>query len=126
MKFLRPALVVILATVAFTACKKDDIRPSFSIEGSWVGKIGTGSASPSGQYALNIKADGTLERISSNGAVSATGAWNMQDNTFTGIYFYSSGTVVDVNGTVDKSNNKLTASWKNNGGEEGTLYVIKQ
>ena len=125
MKFLRTAIIALFITGAFTACKKDHVVPAFSIEGSWTGKIGTGAATPSGQYALNIKKGGDLERIGANGTISASGAWNIQGNAFTGVYFYSNGTVVDITGTLDKVTNKITGTWSNNGNEEGTFYVNK-
>jgi hypothetical protein len=127
MKFLRIAIVALFVSTAFVACKKDDVSaPSFKMEGIWDGKIGQNAAEPSGQFKLNIKAGGSIERISSNGSVSATGSWNLEGNNFTAIYFYSNGTVVDLTGTVDKSAKKLTATWSNNGAEQGTLYVNKQ
>ena len=125
MKFVRTAIVALFITGALVACKKDKDLPTFTIEGSWTGKIGTGAASPNGQYALNIKNGGSLERIGANGTVSATGSWNLQGNTFTGIYFYSNGTVVDITGTLEKASNKITGTWSNNGNEEGTFYINK-
>ena len=88
---------------------------SFSIEGKWAGKIGTGAATPSGQYALNIKSGGVVERVNSSGNVTATGTWQMNGNNFTATYNYSNGTVVDVTGTIDKAKYKLTANWENIG-----------
>jgi hypothetical protein len=125
MKFLRTAIVALFITGALVACKKDKDLPAFTIEGSWTGKIGNDADIPSGQYALNIKKGGSLERIGANGTVSATGSWNQQGNAFTGIYFYANGTVVDIIGTVDKSTNKITGSWSNNGNEEGSFYLNK-
>lgn len=125
MKFLRTALVAILITGALVACNKDKDLPAFTVEGSWSGKIGTGATSPNGQYALSIKKGGSLDRIGATGAVSASGSWSLQGNTFTGIYFYSNGTVVDITGTLDKASNKITGTWSNNGNEEGTFYVNK-
>jgi len=127
MKFLRIAIVVLFVSTVFTACHKDgESTSSFKMEGVWDGKIGQNSDMPSGQYKLNIKSGGTVERISSNGSVSASGSWNLAGDKFTAIYFYTNGTVVDITGTVDKGKNKLTATWTNNGGEEGSLYVNKQ
>ena len=127
MKFLRTAIVALFASTAFVACKKDDaITPSFKMEGVWNGKIGQNSDEPAGQFKLNIIAGGYLERVSSNGSVSATGSWNLKGTTFIAVYFYSNGTVADITGTVDKAKNKLAATWSNNGGEQGTLYVNKQ
>lgn len=127
MKILKTAIIALFVSTAFIACSKDKNEPAgFSIEGSWTGKIGTGAVTPNGQYALNIKKGGTLERIGANGTVSASGSWSIVGDTFTGIYFYSNGTVVDISGTVDQSKNKLTGTWENNGGEEGTFYADKQ
>lgn len=127
MKFLRTAIVALFVSTAFVACKKDDVTtPSFKMEGVWDGKIGQNTDEPTGQFKLNIKAGGDIERVSSNGSISATGAWSLEGINFTAIYFYSNGTVVDIAGTVDKAKNKLTATWSNNGGEQGTLYVNKQ
>ena len=126
MKFLKTAVFALITSAALVACSKDDTSTSsFKVEGVWEGKIGQNSDAPSGQYKLNIKSGGAVERISSNGSVSASGSWNLTENTFTAIYFYSNGTVVDVNGTVDKAKNKITANWSNNGGEQGTLYLNK-
>lgn len=127
MKFLKTAIVAAFISTAFVACSKDDkTTPVFKIEGIWEGKIGENSDVPSGQYKLNVKEGGIVERISSNGTVSATGTWDLEGNIFSATYNYSNGTVVIVDGTVDKGNNKITAEWSNNGGEEGTLYVNKQ
>ncbi|MEI9909960.1 MAG: hypothetical protein WDO71_09975 [Bacteroidota bacterium] len=127
MKFLQTAIMALFLSAAFIACKKNDVRtPSFKMEGAWEGKIGQNTDAPSGQYKINIKNGGTIERINSNGTVSASGSWNMAGENFTAIYFYSNGTVVNVAGTTDKSKNKLTATWSNNGDEEGTLYFSKQ
>jgi hypothetical protein len=125
MKFIRTALAALFITATLVACKKDKDLPAFTVEGSWSGKIGTGAASPNGQYALNIKKAGSLDRIGANGTISASGSWNLQGNTFTGIYFYSNGTVVDITGTLDKTSNKITGTWSNNGNEEGSFYVNK-
>ena len=125
MKFIKTIIIALFVTGTFVACSKDHDAPPFSMEGSWTGKIGTGSATPSGQYALNIKKGGSLDRIGSTGSVSASGTWNVQSNAFTAIYFYSNGTVVDLTGTVDKSTNKITGTWSNNGNEQGTFYVNK-
>jgi len=125
MKFIRTTIVALFITGAFVACSKDHDAPAFSIEGSWNGKIGTGAATPSGQYALHIKQGGNLDRIGSTGSVSASGTWTLQGNAFTGTYFYSNGTVVDITGTVDKTTNKITGTWSNNGNETGTFYVNK-
>lgn len=127
MKFFGTAIMILFISTAFLSCKKDDVTtPSFKIEGIWDGKIGQNSDVPSGQYKLNIKTGGIIERISSNNSVSATGTWQLEGNEFSATYNYSNGTIVNLAGTLDKSINKLTADWSNSGSEQGTLYVNKQ
>lgn len=127
MKFLRTAILATLVSATFIACSKDDkATPVFTMEGIWEGKIGENSDAPSGQYKLNIKQGGAVDRVGSNGSVSASGTWQLEGNVFSATYSYSNGTVVVVEGTVDKGNNKITAEWSNNGGEVGTLYANKQ
>lgn len=123
MKHLKSLAIALLLTTAFVACKKDTDAPVFTMVGKWTGKIGSGSNEPSGQYALNVKANGTIERISSNGEASASGTWTLEGTVFTAMYTYSNGTVVNVDGSVDKSQMKLTGFWENSGGEEGTFYA---
>lgn len=124
MKFLKSALVVLLMTATFFACKKEDAQPSFTIEGVWKGKIGTGNVTPGGQYALNIRQGGSLERINTSGGVSASGTWQLSGNTLTGTYTYPSGTVVTFSGSVDKKQQTITATWQNQS-EQGTFHATK-
>lgn len=126
MKILNGLLMALTLATTLVACSKGDGSPPFSIEGKWEGKIGSGAVAPSGQYALHIKAGGTVERIGSNGSVSASGTWTLNGNSFAATYFYSNGTQVKVEGTIDQAKYKLTADWENNGGEEGTLYANKK
>ena len=128
MKIMKSLLMTLVIATALASCSKNnnDTTPPFSIEGTWEGKIGTGTAIPSGQYALKIKPGGGIERINSSGTATASGGWQLTGNNFTATYNYSNGTVVNLVGTIDKGKNKLTASWENNGGEEGSLYANKQ
>lgn len=124
---MKSLFAAILLTTAFAACSKnnDDTPPPFVMDGLWEGKIGTGSVTPSGQYALKIKPGGIVERVNSSNNVTASGTWQLNGSNFTATYNYSNGTIVSVTGTVDKGKNKLTATWENNGNEEGTLFANK-
>ncbi len=126
MKIVKSLVVALLVTSFFVACKKDNTPPPFTIEGKWEGKIGTGNATPSGQYALNIKSDGVVERVNSNGTVTASGNWQLAGDNFSATYNYQNGTVVEVTAHMDKGSKKLSGSWENNGGEEGAFYANKQ
>jgi hypothetical protein len=125
MKSLFAALLAITVFVAYSN-KNEEIPRPFAMDGVWEGKIGTGAGSPSGQYSLLIKSDGTLERINTSGSVTASGTWELSGRRFTATYNYSNGTIVIITGAVDKEKNKLTATWENNGNEEGTFFAAKK
>lgn len=128
MKLVKTLLAGIVFSTLLIACKKDnDTAPVFSIHGLWEGKIGSGSSTPSGQYALNIKSNGTIERISSNGAVSATGTWQLDGVNLTATYTYpGNGGTVTITASVDKAKNKIDGYWENTGNEDGTFILSKK
>ena len=116
----------LLLVAAFVAFKERDVTAStFTIDGLWEGKIGTDPGTPSGQYAVKIKSDGIIERVNSSNTVTAYGTWQLNGSNFAATYNYSNGTIVSITGTMDKDKNKLTATWENNGNEEGTLFANK-
>ena len=125
MKHLKIVSLGLLLAMALIACKKDSEPAEFTMAGKWTGKIGNGYEQPSGSFALNVKSNGTIERISSNGEVSATGTWMLEGDEFWALYTYSNGTIVNAEGTVDKGQQKLTGIWENSGGEEGTFYATR-
>ena len=119
---------VLLIITAFVAFSKDSnyTTPLFVMEGLWEGKIGTDLGTHSGQYAIKFKSDGVVERINSSNTVTAFGTWQLDDNNFTATYNYSNGTIVSISGVINKKKNSLTATWENNGNEEGTLFANKK
>jgi hypothetical protein len=127
MKHLKSLAIALLLTSAFIACKKDSSPPPFTMNGIWEGKIGDNSDVPDGQYKLNIKANGVIERINFNGNVSATGTWSLEGDDFSGHYIFADGnTIVTLEGTVDKQQRKLTGTWENDGDEVGTFYATQK
>src|SRR5688500_11548474 len=99
MKHLKSLAIALLLTTTFIACKKDSTPPPFTMNGIWEGKIGDNNDVPDGQYKLNIKASGIIERISFNGNVSATGTWSLEGDDFSAIYTFSSNsTIVTLEG----------------------------
>jgi len=125
MKNLKLVLFVLFLAGSFAACKKDNVAPPFTIEGKWEGKLGTAPASPNSYFGIQVKPGGVLERLNSSGNVSATGTWQLAGNQFTGTYTFSSGTIVEINATVDKGQNKLSGNWENSGNETGSWYANK-
>ena len=67
-----------------------------------------------------------IERVNSNGTVTASGTWQLAGDNFSATYNYQNGTVVEVTAIVDKGSKKLSGSWENNCGEEGSFYANKQ
>lgn len=118
-------LLALAVTAGIISCSKDnDEVKGFQIEGNWTGKIGTGNVVPNGFFGMKIKPGGFLERTNSQGDVTATGNWQLNGKTFHATYQFTSGTDVEVNGTLD-AQNKLSGSWSNDGGESGMWNAVK-
>ena len=126
MKIFNGLFMALFLATSLVACKKDNDAPPFTIEGKWEGKIGSGTSTPSGQYALTIKPGGVVERVNGSGSVTATGTWQLTGDNFSATYNYKNGTIVEVTGTVNKGTQKIAGNWDNNGGEEGSFYANKQ
>lgn len=130
MKIIKPFILFIFAVSVFSACKKDSKAPAFTIEGSWVGKLGSGSNTPGSQFEINVKPGGVLERINGSGGISGIGTWQVNGDMFTGHYeFTNSNGSASVQATIDKSANKLVnGTWGsgNNTSGAGTWYASKQ
>ena len=125
MKHVKSIALALLVVIAGIACKKDSTDSEFSVHGKWSGKIGNNADVPTGQFALNIKSGGTIERLNSSGSAVGTGTWSLTGNNFTATYtMTSSGTVVNINGTLDKGQSKLAGNW-NNSSEQGTFTTTK-
>jgi hypothetical protein len=116
---------IILVSLGFVSCKKDKDEPAFTITGLWEGKLGTGTEAPDSYFALNLKGNGVVERVNGAGNVSATGTYQVTGDVIEGNYHFSSGTDVDFTATINKSQQKITGSWINDGNETGTFYLNK-
>lgn len=125
MKSLFAAILAITVFVAYSN-KNEEIPRAFSMDGVWEGKIGTGMSTPAGQYSMLINSDGTLQRVNTSGSITASGTWELSGRRFTATYNYSNGTIVIITGTMDREKSKLTATWENNGNEEGSLFASKK
>lgn len=129
MKQLHSVLAVLMLSIFVISCSKKDVDPvpPFVPEGIYSGKIGTGSAIPSGQFELNLKKNGLLDRVSSNGEVSSTGTWELKGNAFTAHYKSLTSTVeVNLTGTLNQATKRISGTWKNSGDNDGTFYVVKK
>jgi hypothetical protein len=129
MRQLQTILLTLFICAMVVSCSKnnEDIKPPYVVEGLYSGKIGTGSATPSGQYALSLKSDGTIARISQNGDTTATGTWQLNGTAFSASYAsVVNTTTVEVTGTLDKEAKKISGNWVNNSGTAGTYVITKQ
>ena len=110
MKKLTLAFVALFALLPFISCKKDECPvPVYPIEGLWVGKYGSGSATPSSGYSMVIESGGKLTIADGDNITSsskATGTWTLTGNVFSATYTYS---------TPGGSTFSIKADWSNNG-----------
>lgn len=131
MKLIKFLAAGLLMVALFTACSKDkDVptTPAFSIVGQWEGKLGTGAAIPTSFFKINVKADGKLDRINSDGEITGSGTWTVEGSTFKAHYVSNmNGVEIDMTATIDKLMNKLTGgTWENSGNNSGTWYASKK
>ena len=77
----------------FTSCKKES-NPTYSLEGYWVGKYGSGSAVPTSGYSMLIEPGGVLT-VADGSTISssskAVGTWTLTGNIFKATYTYQNG-----------------------------------
>ncbi len=101
---------VLLAFVLATSCKKDDTpTPTYPLEGFWVGKYGSGAATPSSGYSMVVESGGTLTVADGaifSSASKGTGTWTLTGNVFKATYTYS---------TPGGSTFTIQANWSNDG-----------
>ena len=132
--FKRLAFVLLLTSV-FTACKKDKDSSSHSPEaqqffGKWVGTYGFDNDVPGYFFSLNIKADGTIQELKSNGDAKGQGTWTVQGSVLKGNYkmTFSPYNEYSVVATVNASTGKIEGSWgyDGNGSDGGKIALVKQ
>jgi hypothetical protein len=132
MKALKLFSLVLLTSVVFLACKKDEVSsksPSKSIEGVWVGQYGFGDDTPNIYYALNVKPGGVIEEINKTGQSKGSGTWTLVGNTFTAKYKWTilGQSTYSVHATLDPATGKLAGTWGyDNNPSDGGLFEISK
>lgn len=129
MKFINIAIAVLFVTTIFTACSKSKSSPSgsTSIEGTWVGKYGTGNNTPSSFYSFIIKPGGIIEEVNSSGVKKGEGTWKLENNIFTAKYQYLSPSTAkfSVIGAFNASTGKILGNWGyGNSATDGGLWEM--
>jgi hypothetical protein len=113
--------------ILWTACKKEkDDAPVFKVDGVWVGTLTQTGQEGGGYLKFELKSDGTLVRIKTNGDKAAFGTWQMAGDSLKATYtFITSPTVVNMKGVLDKNTKKLSGMWANST-EKGGWEASKQ
>lgn len=118
MKLIRSILLVSLAFISFSACKKDSDSPSASgtLNGKWEGKWGNDNEAPSAFFSLNFKSGSVLEEIDQAGEVKGVGAWTIDNanNIITGYTINSKppvGNKYSIVAAFYPSQGKVLGNW---------------
>jgi hypothetical protein len=128
MKKLVTAFTVLSLLFVFASCKKEK-DPVYSIEGYWVGKYGSGSATPTSGYSMLIEPGGVItvadgSKISTS--TKAVGTWTITGNVFKATYTYQNGgSTFSIQATFH-NNGKLTEGTWGSGANvsgSGTWYM---
>ncbi len=94
---------------SFSSCSKDDCpTPTYPIEGLWVGKYGSGAATPTSGFSMVVEAGGKVTVADGDNITSsskAAGTWTLTGSDFQATYTYSGG----------GSTFTIKATWTNNG-----------
>ena len=135
MKFLKSAAMILLLSITFIACDKDndDSKPngnSSKFIGKWVGTYGFGSSNSDDYFALNIKSNGDIQEIGEHsGAATGQGTWKMEGNTLVGDYkmLWSPFNQYGVRVTINAAG-KMEGTWGSDGSttDGGKVLLIKQ
>ena len=93
MKKFVTVFAVLSLVLIFCSCKKEK-DPVYSIEGYWVGKYGSGSATPASGYSMLVEPGGVItvadgSKISPS--IKAVGTWTLTGNVFKATYTYQNG-----------------------------------
>lgn len=137
-------ICLLAATATLMSCSKDnDPAPQQqnpppppppppvvkTIEGTWIGKYGSGNNEPNKFFGCNIKPNGAFEIINKDNVVTANGTWTLEDNNFKATYTYNEGIAIPffLSAKYDEDAEKISGDW----GEDenvgsGTFYFDKQ
>ena len=129
------AALFLTASILFTSCKKDKDQvppPANTIEGTWVGKVGSGNNTPASYYSFIISKDGTMKVTDdSNNPNKGTGTWTMDGDTFKGQYQNQFGNLILKYNVVAKfkaAEKRMDGSWGTGttDADDGTFFLDKQ
>jgi len=105
-----------------------DTDTSLGFQGTWVGKWGMGTTSPSNDYTIIVGANHSLtvyDGLSGQGAM-ATGSWTLDDGALLGKYSYTPGDTLFVTGALANDGAQLQGSWGRGTVVQGKYWGDKQ
>jgi hypothetical protein len=134
MKILKLALIALVFTSTFAACKKDHDKSTQSnptMQGVYAGKFGYGVDTPDEDFKFAIKANGVFQELSvNNGNATGQGTYTMNGNSFTATYnmLWAPYNKYSVAGTFNPSTGKIVGTWgyDNSTTDGGKIDMAKQ
>lgn len=130
MRILKSVIIALVVATTIIACKKDSDKKADSVEGTYSGKYGYGTATPIYNFKFRVNAGGSFQELSTNtGNPTGQGTWQLNGSLLTATYtMLSTGNVYSVSATYNSSTHKLTGSWgyDNNPADGGKIDMTKQ
>ncbi len=131
MKKISFVLLLLSFSLAFSSCKKES-APVYTIEGYWVGKYGSSSATPNSGYAMLVEPGGVLtiaDGSTISGSSKAIGTWTITGNVFKATYTYQNGgSTFSIQANFSNSGKLTEGTWGSgsNVSGSGTWYMDRK
>jgi hypothetical protein len=134
MNLKKMSAIFLFAAFTFISCKKENVAPAPvpvhpAIEGSWLGKYGSGNNTPNSFYSFNILKGGLLEIKAQDNTVNGTGTWTLADGVFKAVYKYNASLAkYNVAGKYDEKAGTINGSWGAGevNADDGEFFLNKQ
>ena len=130
--FRSRSIALLLLATACGGSDSDYLGPtpdtSLGFQGTWIGKWGMGSSTPSNDYTVIVGANHSLtvyDGAAGQGTV-ATGSWSLNDGALLGKYSFTPGDTLFVTGALANNGAQLQGSWGRGSAVQGTYWGDKQ
>ncbi len=116
------------------SCKKTDCPvPTYPTEGYWVGKYGSGTATPSNGFSMVVEPGGKVTIADGDNITSsakAAGTWTLTGNVFKATYTYSSpgGSTFTIQANWSNDGKMTSGTWGSGASPSGsgTWYMDRK
>lgn len=129
MKKTTLALLLAVATMSIISCKKEDTPPPvYPVEGLWVGKYGSGTATPSNGFSMVIETGGKVTVADGDNITTsnkAPGTWTLTGNTYKATYSYPGPLTYSIQANWSNDGKMVSGTWGpgTNPTGSGTWYM---